>query len=110
MKKGCLKKETESTIVAVQDQALCTRNMRNGVYEENVQSMCRVSGVADETVPYIVSEWSKLVHKEYKQVRHDSVANILYWKLCEKWGFSNAEKWYIHKSEKVLESDECNIL
>ena len=84
--------------------------MRSGVYEENIQSMCRVSGAADETVAYIVSEWSKLVHMEYKQVRHDSVAKILYWKLCEKWRFNNAEKWYIHKSDKVLESDECKIL
>ena len=40
LKKGYLKKETESTIVASQDQALITRNMRNVVYGENVQSIC----------------------------------------------------------------------
>ena len=61
LKKGYLKKETESTIVALQDQSLCTRNLRNAVYGENVESICRVCGAADETVAHIVSECSKLV-------------------------------------------------
>ena len=99
LKKGYLKKETESTIVAAQNQALCTRNLRNVIYGENVQSICRVCGAADETVAHIVSECSKLAQKEYKQVRHDNVAKMLHWKLCEKQGFSKAEKWYIHKPE-----------
>ena len=42
LKKGHLKKETESTSVAAQDQVLCTRNLRNMVYEENVKSICCV--------------------------------------------------------------------
>ena len=33
-----------------------------------------------------------------------------HWKLCEKWGFNKAEKWYILKPEKVLESEDCKIL
>ena len=88
MKKDSLKKETESTIVAAQDQALCTRNLRNVVYGENTQSVCRVCGAADET--HIVSECSKLAQNEYKQVRHDNVAKMLHWKLCEKSGFNKA--------------------
>ena len=32
LKKGYSKKETENTIAAAQDQALCTRNLRNVVY------------------------------------------------------------------------------
>ena len=81
LKKGYLKKETESAIVAAQDQAQCTRNLRNAVYGENVESICRVCGAADETVAHIVSECSKLAQKEYKQVRHDNVAKMLQWKL-----------------------------
>ena len=84
LKKGYLKKETESTIIAAQDQALCTRNMNKTVYEENVDSICRVCGSADETVTHIVAECQKLAQKEYKQVRHDNVANVIHWKLCEK--------------------------
>ena len=110
LKKGCLKKETESNIMAAQDQALCTRNLRNAVYGENVEPICRVCAAADETASHIVSQCSKLPQKDYKQGRHDNVAKMLHWKLCEKWGFNKAEKWYIHKREKVLESENCNIL
>ena len=63
LQKGYLKKETRSTIVAAQDQAPCTRNMRNVVYGENVQSICRVCGAADETVAHIISKCSKLAQK-----------------------------------------------
>ena len=38
--------------------------MRNVVYGEHVQSICRVCGAADETVAHIVSECSKLALKE----------------------------------------------
>ena len=85
LKKGYLEKETDITVVAAQDQALCTRNMRNVVYEEIVQSVCRVCGAANKTVVHIVSECSKLAQKEHKQVRHDKVTKILHWKLCKKW-------------------------
>ena len=64
MKKGYLKKEIESTIVAAQDEALCTRNLRNMFYRENNESICSVCGTADETVAHIVSEFSKLAQKE----------------------------------------------
>ena len=55
LKKGYLKKETESTIVAAQELVLGTRNV-NVVYGENFQSICRACGAADETVAHIVSE------------------------------------------------------
>ena len=42
LKKVYLRKETESTIIAAQDQALCKRNMRKTGYGENVDSTCRV--------------------------------------------------------------------
>ena len=84
--------------------------MRNVAYGENVQLICRVCGAAHEIVSHIVSECSKLAQKEYKQVRHDNVVKMLHWKLCEKCGFKKAEKWYIHKSEKVLESEDWKIL
>ena len=86
------------------------KNLRNAVYGENVKSICRVCGAADEAVAHIVSECSKLTQKKYKQVRHDNFAKMLHWKLCEKWGFNEAEKRYIRKPEKVLESENCKIL
>ena len=43
-------------------------------------------------------------------MRHDSFAKMLYWKLCEKRRFNKAEKWYKHKLERVLESEDLKIL
>ena len=43
-------------------------------------------------------------------MRHDNVANMIHYRLCEKWGFNKAEKWYMHKPEKVLECEDCKIL
>ena len=40
----------------------------------------------------------------------DEVARILHWKLCQKWGFESAERWYNHKPECVLENDDCKML
>ena len=45
--------------------------MRNSIIGENIQSICRVCGTADETVTHFVLEWSKLAQKQYKQLRHD---------------------------------------
>ena len=59
LKKGYLKKETESTIIAVQDQALCARNMRNVVYGENVQFICRVRDVVDKRCIYCLRMFKK---------------------------------------------------
>ncbi|XP_069971818.1 uncharacterized protein [Penaeus vannamei] len=86
------------------------RNLRKRVYGEDIDSSCRVCGAAEETVAHIVSECQKLAQKEYKEVRHDNVAKVIHWKLCEKWGFEKSDKWYTHKPEKVLESNECKIL
>ena len=110
MKKGNLKKETESTIKAAQDQAPCTKKFRNAVYGENVQSICRVCGAADEKIAHIVSECSKLAQKECKQKRHGNIAKMLHWKLCEKWRFSKVEKWHIQKPDQLLDSEDCKIL
>ena len=58
--------------------------MRKTVYGENIDSTCRVCRSADKTVAHIAAECQKLAHKEYKQVRHDNVAKVIHWKLCEK--------------------------
>ena len=43
-------------------------------------------------------------------MRHCNVAKVLHWKLCQKWGFNKAEKWYIQKPQKVLKFDIRKIL
>ena len=109
LKKGTLKKETESSILAAQDQALAT-NWRQHMRSKEVSPLCRLCKTWDETVAHIVSECPKLAQNQYKLWRHDEVAKILHWKLCGKWGFDRGKTWYDHKPEKVLESEDCKIL
>ena len=42
-----------------------------------------------------VSVTEKLAQREYKQ-RHDSIAKVVRWKLCEKYHLEKKDKWYEH--------------
>ena len=63
----------------------------------------------DETINHIISECSKLAQKEYK-TQYDWVGKEIYWKLDKKLEFDHTTKWYIHKSESVLENATHKIL
>ena len=101
VKKGVLQKgdgkqnvySTGSTIF--QKQCQQKRNL------ENMCLLCLLCGVVEETGTD-VAECPKLTPKEYTQVKHNNVTKMIHWKLCEKWGFQKAEKWYVHKPEKSL--------
>ena len=49
LKKGYLRKETKSTIIAAQDQAVSINSMRKMVFGKNVSPLCRLCGIRDET-------------------------------------------------------------
>ena len=42
------------------------------------------------------------IQRIYTEYTHNNVTKMIHWKLCEKWGFQKAEKWYVHKPEKSL--------
>ena len=48
-----LKKETESTIFAAQEQAVGTNYIKSVIYKENVSKDCRLCGKAEETIAHI---------------------------------------------------------
>ena len=62
--------------------------------------MCGDTG---KVFSHIGSECSKLAQREYKK-KHDNVARIVYWKLCEKFNFEKLEKWYLHNPQTVTEN------
>ena len=51
-----------------------------------------------------MSGCKKLVQKECTW-RHDNVAKAVHWKLCEKYGLEQSEKWYEHTPESVVENE-----
>ena len=67
LRKGSLKKETESTIIAAQDQAITTNNIRKVIFKEDVSPLCRMCGKFNETIAPITSECPSLAQNEYKK-------------------------------------------
>ena len=67
-----MKRETESLIVAAQNQSIRTNLVKAKVDKSQGDSLCRVCRKVDESTDHIVSGCSKLGQKEYKR-RHDNL-------------------------------------
>ena len=67
---GILKRETESFIMAAQEQALRTNLVKAKIDKSQEDSRCRLCSKADESINHLLSECSKMTQKEYKR-RHD---------------------------------------
>ena len=81
LQNGDLNKETESLIVAAQNQSIRTNLVKARIDKSQGDSLCRVCRKVDESVDHIVRSCSKLAQKEYKR-RHDNLGKIVRWKLA----------------------------
>ena len=104
-----LKVQTEATICAAQEQALRTNYINNKIDKTSENPLCRMCGERGETVQHIICECKKLAQREYKR-RHDTVAKLVHWKLCEKHNLERKEKWYEHCPEGVVEDDDVKLI
>ena len=68
LSKGDLKAETESEIVAAQDQAIQTKHYATKILNAETDSKCRLCKQFDETIDHIISACpntgKRTVHKE----------------------------------------------
>lgn len=108
LKSSGLKGETESLIIAAQDQALNTRYFQKHILKQDVDSRCRLCNKAEEHISHIVSGCTILAPTEYTK-RHNNVANYIHWKLCKHFGAKTSEKYYQHQPEKVVNVDDVTI-
>ena len=58
--KGNLKRETESLLIAAQNNAIRTNHIKARIDKTQQNSKCRLCGERDETINHIISECSKL--------------------------------------------------
>ena len=100
-----LKRETESLIVAAQNQSIRANLVKAKIDKSQGDSLCRVCRKLDKSIDHIVSGCSKLAQKEYKR-RHDNLGKIVHWKLARKCDFEAGDKWYEHEPERVLENED----
>ena len=89
------KKETESLLIAAQNNAIRTNYIKAKIDNAQQNSKCRLSGDKNETINQI-RECSKLAEKEYKS-RYDRVRKVIRWELCKKFKFDHSAKLYCTK-------------
>ena len=109
LQNGDLKRETESLIVAAQNQSIRTNLVKAKIDKSQGDSLCRMCRKVDESIDHNVSGCSKLAQKEFKR-RHDNLGKIVHWKLARKCNFEAGDKWYEHEPESVLENEDYKIL
>ena len=104
-----MKRETESLIVAAQNQSIRTNVVKANIDKSQGDSLCRVCRKVDESIVHIISGCGKLAQKECKR-RHDNLGKIVHWKLARKCNFEAGDKWYEREPESVLEKEDYKIL
>ena len=109
LRKGNFKRETESLLIAAQDNAVRTNHIKVRIDKTQQNSKCRLCGDRNETINHVISECSKLAQKEY-QARHDWVGKVIHWEMCKKVKFDHTNKWYMHNQAPVLENDTHKLL
>ena len=67
LQNGDLKRETESLIVAAQNQSIRINLVKARIDKSQEDSLCRMCRKVDESIDHIVSVCSKLGQKEYKR-------------------------------------------
>ena len=95
LRKGNLKRETESPLIAAQNNTIRTNHIKARIDKTQQNSKCRLYGDRNETINHIISECSKLAQKENK-IRHDWVGKVIHRELCKKFNFDHTNKWYMH--------------
>ena len=104
LRKGNLKRETESLLIVEQDNAIRTNHIKARIDKTQQNSKCRLCGDKDETINHIISECCKLAQKEDK-ARHDWIGLVIHWDMCKKFQFDRTNKWYMHNPPPVLENE-----
>jgi hypothetical protein len=102
--KGDLKAETESEIVAAQDQALQTKYYMTKILNKETDSKLRLCHQFDETIDHFISACPILAKEQYIK-RHNRVGAQLHFNICKETGVQLDKKcWYEHLPQSVEKS------
>ena len=90
LRKGNLKRETESLLIAAQNNAIRTNHIKAKIDKMQQNCRCRLCGERDKTINHI-SKCSKLAQKEYK-TRYDWVDKVIHSEFHKKLKFDHTNK------------------
>jgi hypothetical protein len=101
LSKGGLKAETESEIVAAQDQALQTKYYATKILNTETDSKCRLCQKFDETIDHIILACPILAKEQYIK-RHDRVSAQIHFNIRKETGVKlDKNHWYKHVPKSV---------
>jgi hypothetical protein len=107
-KVGDINGETESVIMAAQDQAISTNYFKKKIFKQ-IESRCRLCKEYEEIIDHLISGCPTLAKNEYI-IRHDKVCTHLHYSICKKLGIETAENWYSHIPKPVTEHEDVTVL
>ena len=108
LNKGNLTANTESLIMAAQEQVLPTRQLQTEIYYTKDDPRCRLCKDAPETIQHIISGCKQLAGNAYTE-RHNHVTGVVYRSLCDEYGLNKPQHWW-EAPGKVNENDRAKIL
>ena len=111
LRSSTLKRATESTICAIQENAITTKYTKKHIHKTSNDDTCRACKSKPETIHHVISGCPVLAPTKYTQ-RHDNVCRYIHLLLAEKHEFvqPNAVKWHQYDPEPILENDTVKIL
>ena len=93
LKYSHLTPETESILVAAQEQTLATNYVQNKVWNLKCSPLCRLCKEKPETISHIVSGCKCLAGTKYTN-QHDKVGKYIHWNLLKDRGINVCEDWF----------------
>ena len=101
--------ETESLLVAAQEQTLATNYIRKNIWKMDCSPLCRLCKQKPETVKHIISGCTCLVGSKYTN-RHDKLGTYVHWVLLKDLGIKVCNEWFKHEPESVVEKGKTVIM
>ncbi|KAF4531353.1 hypothetical protein B566_EDAN017259 [Ephemera danica] len=102
--------ETEGFILAIQDQAIRTRNYERYILKIDIDDRCRLCRLTQESIEHITAGCSVLSQTEHLG-RHNAVAKVLHQALAKRYRLIESEEpYYMCKPESVLENKDAKLL
>ena len=109
LRKGNFKRETESLLIAAQNNTVRTNHIKTRTDKMQQNSKYRQCGDRDEIINHIISECTKKAQKENK-TRQNWIGKVIQWVMCKKFKFDHTNKWYMYNPTPVLENDTHKLL
>ena len=109
LKFGDIKAETESKIVAAQDQGISKNYFKNKILKAEMESKCQLCKQHEETIEDLTSGCPILAKNEYLMI-HETVCTHLHYSICKALGNETTDKWYTYMPKPVCEEGDITVL